>query len=65
MSDKLIKVANNLGNEIMNEENIKIPAIDLLRIQVALDKHQIFSENTTVDILEIINRILDKSVLAW
>ena len=42
MSNKLIKVANNLGNEIMNEENIKIPAVDLLlRIQAALDEHQI------------------------
>ena len=61
MSDKLIKVVNNLGNKIMNEENIKIPAVDLLlRIQAALDKHQIFPENTTIDILEIINRILDK-----
>ena len=66
VSDKLIKVANNLGNEIMNEENIKIPAIDLLlRIQAALDEQQIFLENTTINILEIINRILDKSALAW
>ena len=66
MLDKLIKVANNLGNKIMNEENIKIPAVDLLlRIQVALDKHEIFLENTTIDILEIINRIPDKSALAW
>ena len=66
MSDKLIKVANNLGNEIMNKENIKISAIDLLfRIQAALDKHKIFPENTTVDILEIINRIPDKSALVW
>ena len=45
---------------------LKIPAIDLLlRIQAALDEHQIFPENTTVDILEIINRIPDKSALAW
>ena len=66
MSDKLIKVANNLGNEIMNEENIKIPAVDLLlRIQAVLDKHEIFPVNTKVDILEIINRIPDKSALAW
>ena len=66
MLDKLIKVANNLGNKIMNEENIKIPAIDLLlRIQAALDEHEIFPENTTINILEIINRIPDKSALAW
>ena len=66
MVDKLVKAASNLGNEVRNEENIKIPAIDLLlRIQVALDEHQVFPENTTIDILEIINRIPDKSALAW
>ena len=66
MVDKLIKAANNLGNEVRNEENIKIPAIDLLlQIQVALDKCQVFPENTTINILEIINRIPDKSALAW
>ena len=66
MVDKLIKAASNLGNEVKNEENIKIPAIDLmLRIQVALDECNVFPENTTVNILDIINRIPDKSVLAW
>ena len=66
MLDKLTKVANNLGNEIMNEENIKIPAVYLLlRIQAALDEHEIFLENTTINILEIINNIPDKSALAW
>ena len=60
--DKLVKAASNLGNE----ENIKIPAIDLLlRIQVAVDECQVFPENTTVDILDIINRIPDKCALAW
>ena len=66
MVDKLVQAANNLENEVRNEENIKIPAIDLLlRIQAALDKHQVFHENNTIDILEIINRIPDKSALAW
>ena len=66
MVDKLVKAASNLGNKVKNEENIKIPAIDLfLRIQAALDEHQVFPENTTVDILDIINRIPDKSALAW
>ena len=66
MVDKLIKTASNLGNKVKNEENIKIPAIDLLlRIQVALDECNVFPENTTVDILDIINRIPDKSALAW
>ena len=66
MVDKLVKAANNLRNKVRNEENIKIPAIDLLlRIQAALDKHQVFPENTTVDILEIINTRPDKSALAW
>ena len=66
MVDKLVKAAGNLGNKVRNEENIKIPAIDLLlRIQVALDERQVFPENTTVNILEIINRIPDKSALAW
>ena len=64
MVDKLVKAACNLGNEVRNEENIKIPAIDLLlQIQVALDERQVFPENTTVNILEIINRIPDKSAL--
>ena len=66
MVDKLVKAASNLGNEVRNEENIKIPAIDLLLwIQAALDEHQVFPENTTIDILEIINRIPDKNALAW
>ena len=66
MVDKLVQAANNLENEVRNEENIKIPAIDLLLwIQVALDEHQVFPENNTVDILEIINRIPDKNALAW
>ena len=56
MVDKLVKAAGNLGNEVRNEENIIIPAIDLLLwIQAALDEHQVFPENTTVNILEIIN----------
>ena len=66
MVDKLVKAANNLGNKVRNKENIKIPAIDLLLwIQVALDEHQVFPENTTINILEIIKRITDKSALAW
>ena len=66
MVDKLVKAASNLGNEVKNEENIKIPAIDLfLQIQAALDERRVFSENATVDILDIINRIPDKSALAW
>ena len=66
MVDKLVKAVSNLGNEVKNEENLKIPAIDLmLWIQAALDECNVFPENTTVDILDIINRIPDKSVLAW
>ena len=66
MVDKLVQAANNLENEVRNEKNIKIPAIDLLlRIQAVLDKCQLFPENNTVNILEIINRIPDKSALAW
>ena len=64
MVDKLVQAANNLENKVRNEENIKIPAIDLLlQIQAALDERQVFPENNTVNILEIINRIPDKSVL--
>ena len=66
MVDKLVQAANNLENEVRNEENIKIPAIDLLLwIQAALDEHQVFPENNTIDILEIINRLPDKSALVW
>ena len=66
MVDKLVQAANNLENEVRIEENIKIPAIDLLLwIQVVLDEHQVFPENNTIDILEIINRIPDKSALVW
>ena len=32
---------------------------------MALDEHQVFPENTTINILEILNRIPDKSALAW
>ena len=66
MVNKLVQAANNLENEVRNEENIKIPAIDLLlRIQAALDECQVFPENNTIDILEIINKIPDKSALVW
>ena len=66
MVDKLIKAASNLENEVKNKENIKIPAIDLLLwIQVALDECNVFPENTTVNILDIINRMPDKSALVW
>ena len=66
MVDKLVKAASNLGNQVKNKENIKIPAIDLLLwIQAAPDECHVFPENTTVDILDIINRIPDKSALAW
>ena len=66
MVNKLVKEVSNLENEVKNKENLKIPAIGLmLRIQVALDECNVFPENTTIDILDIINGILDKSALAW
>ena len=66
MRDKLVKAVSNLGNKVTNGENLKIPAIDLmLQIQAALDECKVFPENTTVDILDITNRIPDKSALAW
>ena len=66
MVDKLEKAVSNLGNKVKNEENLKITAIDLmLRIQAALDECNVFEENTTVNILDIINRIPGKSALAW
>ena len=66
MVDKLAKVVIYLGSEIRKEESLKIPAVDLmLQIQSALDECNLFPENTTVDILDIINMIPDKSVVAW
>ena len=66
MQEKLIKATNELGGEVKSEENIQVPAIRLLlRIQAALDERQIFSENSTVNILDIINKIPDKSATAW
>ena len=66
MVEKLSRVVNNLGDEINKEDSMKIPVIDLLlQIQVALDECKVFPENTTIDILDIINMIPDKSVLAW
>ena len=60
MQEKLIKATNELGGEVESEENIQVPAIGLpLRIQVALD------ENSTINILEIINKIPDKNATAW
>ena len=66
MVDKLTKEVNNLVSEIRKEESLKIPAIELmLRIQSVLDECNLFPENTAVNILDIINMIPDKSVLAW
>ena len=66
MVDKLAKVVNNLGIEIKKEESLKILAIDLmLRIQVALNECGVFPENSTEDILDIINMIPNKDVIAW
>ena len=66
MFDKLTKAVNNLGSEVSKEKSLKLPAIDLmLRIQVALDECGSFQENSTVNILDIINMIPDKSTVAW
>ena len=66
MQEKLIKATNELGGEVESEENIQIPAIGLLlRIQAALDERQIFPKNSTVNILDIINKIPDKNATAW
>ena len=43
-----------------------MPVIDLmLRIQAVLDEYGFFPENSTVNILDIINMISDKSAVAW
>ena len=66
MVDKLTKTVKNLGNEIRNDKSLKVPAFDLiLRIQSVLDECGLFPENNTVDILDIINMIPDKSAVAW
>ena len=66
MREKLIKATNKLGGEVKSEENIQVPAIGLLlRIQAALDERWIFPENSTVNILDIINKIPDKSETMW
>ena len=66
MVDKLTKMVKNLGSEISKEKTLKVPAIDLmLRIQAVLDECGSFPENNTVNILDIINMITDKSVVAW
>ena len=66
MQEKLIKATNELGGEVESEESIQVPAIGLLlRIQAALDEQQIFPENSTVNILDIINKIPDKNATTW
>ena len=66
MFEKLTKVVNNLGSEVSKEKSLKFSAIDLmLRIQAALDECGAFPENSTVNILDIINIIPDKSAVAW
>ena len=66
MQEKLIRATNELGGEVKSEENIQIPAIGLLlRIQAALDERQIFPENSTIHILDIINKIPVKSATVW
>ena len=66
MVNKLAKTVKNLENEIRNEKSLKVPAIDLmLMIQSALDECGLFPEKSTVNILDIINMIPDKSMVAW
>ena len=66
MVEKLKKAVENLENEIRNEKSLKVAAINLiLRIQSALDECDLFPENSTVYILDIINMIPDKSAVAW
>ena len=66
MQEKLIKATNKLGGEVESEESIQVLGIGLLlRIQAALDERQIFPENSTVNILDIINKIPDKNTTAW
>ena len=66
MQEKLIKATKELGGEVKSKENIQVPAIGLLlRIQAALDEQQIFPENSTTNILDIINKIPDKNTITW
>ena len=66
MVERLTKTVKNFENEIKHEKSLKVPAIDLiLRIQSALDECGLFPENNTVDILDIVNMIPDKSTVAW
>ena len=66
MFEKLTNAVNNLGSEVSKEKSLKLPAIDLmLRKQAALDECGSFPENSTANILDIINMIPDKSAVAW
>ena len=66
MQEKLIKATNELVGEVESEENIRVLGIGLLlRIQAALDERQIFPENSTINILDIINKIPDKNATTW
>ena len=63
---KLSIVVRNVEQEIRREDSVKVPAIDLLmRIQSALDENSLFLENSSVNILDIINTIPDKGMTAW
>ena len=66
MQEKLIKATNKLGGKVESKESIQVLTIGLLlRIQAALDERQIFPENSTVNILDIINKIPDKNTTMW
>ena len=66
MVEKLTKAVKNKEQGIHQENNLKVPAIDLIiRIQTALDENNSFPENNNIDILDIISTILDKSEAAW
>ena len=66
MQEKLIRATNELVGEVESEENIQVLGVGLLlRIQAALDERQIFPENSTINILDIINKIPDKNATTW
>ena len=66
MIEKLNTMVLSMEQVVCQEISIKLPAIDLImRIQSALDQNNLFPENSTVNILDIINTIPDKGMTAW
>ena len=66
ITEKLSMAVSRMEQEIQQKGSIQLLVIDLLMwLQSTLDENNLFPENSSVNILDIVNAIPDKWMTAW